>query len=63
MRTTDITTDMNVNEPCEAYLAPQVEVIEMEAENIIATSPGAGDNGDPDVGDPSPNKAPRFWDI
>lgn len=49
MRTTAVTTT-NVNEIREAYVAPQVEVIEMEAEGVIAGSPGAGDNGDPDIG-------------
>lgn len=33
----------------EEYTAPKAEVIEMEAENVIATSPGADDNNDPGI--------------
>lgn len=54
---------MNMKTMKEEYTAPQAEVIEMEAENVIATSPGAGDNGDPDIDIPGPAAAPRrnFW--
>ncbi len=43
----------------EQYAAPAIEVIEMETQNVIAGSPDAGDNGDPDVKKSAPV---NFWE-
>lgn len=45
----------------EQYATPAIEVIEMEVrDTIMGTSPGADDNGDPDVKKSAPRRA-NFW--
>ncbi len=45
----------------EQYAAPAIEVIEMEVrDTIMGTSPGADDNGSPDVKMSGSRKA-NFW--